>query len=409
MPRPSNQPLIACEFFAWRLFSRSGVWYADGRSNNPILGKQSLNTTDREKALVRLRQLDRVMAQQRGLCKEVHIAGSSNKIAIDAGWEIHTRHVTRPEILGGTGRSTQKRYRAVRDKHIEFCRTQRIESWVDVDQRHVAEYMTYLEKTGYKKGKQRKRYAKRSLYLEASTVVSAHKLLVEQKHLLPDRRFTVPLRKPQGSDTYCFTVEQVSAMLKLCEKDTDLPWLRDVILFAACTGMRISEIASVRWTDIQYDRQHEPAFVVLTDERSSSRCEEQRRIKGRRGRHVPIHPRVRELLGGLHHSQDGRLFHGPKGGRLKPDTVRNVFVREVIAVLKSRFSTPTGEIGFEHARLHSFRHFFVSQAFMQGAREGEIKDWVGHKDSRVVELYRHLSKDLHFRRTSIAGMWRLEF
>ena len=182
-------------------------------------------------------------------------------------------------------------------------------------------------------------------------------------------------------------------MLKLCENDTELRWLRDVILFAACTGMRISEIASVRWTDIQYDRQHEPVFVVLTDERSSSRREEQRRIKGRRGRHVPIHPRVRELLGRLHHSQDGRLFHGPKGGRLKPDTVRNVFVREVIAVLKSRFSTPTGEIGFEHARLHSFRHFFVSQAFMQGAREGEVKDWVGHKDSRVVELYRHLSKD----------------
>ena len=40
-----------------------------------------------------------------------------------------------------------------------------------------------------------------------------------------------------------------------------------------------------------------------------------------------------------------------------------------------------------------FGIYFVSQAFIQGAIEGEIRDWVGHKDSRIVELYRHLGAE----------------
>jgi hypothetical protein len=43
--------------------------------------------------------------------------------------------------------------------------------------------------------------------------------------------------------------------------------------------------------------------------------------------------------------------------------------------------------------LHSFRHAFVSQAFLDGASEGEIREWVGHTNSRIVERYRHLRNE----------------
>jgi integrase len=69
-----------------------------------------------------------------------------------------------------------------------------------------------------------------------------------------------------------------------------------------------------------------------------------------------------------------------------------VFIRDVIGPLAEKFPTPEGEIGFEHGRLHSFRHFFVSQAFLGGASEGEIREWVGHRDSEMVEHYRHLGR-----------------
>ena len=90
---------------------------------------------------------------------------------------------------------------------------------------------------------------------------------------------------------------------------------------------------------------------------------------------------------------DGRVFHGPRGGALKPDVVRNVLIRELIKPLGKQFPTPADEIGFEHARVHSFRHYFVSQAFLNGASESEIREWVGHADSRIIERYRHLRDD----------------
>jgi len=62
----------------------------------------------------------------------------------------------------------------------------------------------------------------------------------------------------------------------------------------------------------------------------------------------------------------------------------------VIGPLKERFPTVDGEIGFADAGVHSFRHYFVTEAFLGGATDGEVRDWVGHRDSRIVERYRHL-------------------
>lgn len=75
-----------------------------------------------------------------------------------------------------------------------------------------------------------------------------------------------------------------------------------------------------------------------------------------------------------------------------------VFIRDVIKPLAMKFPTPKDETGFERGRLHSFRHFFVSQAFLGGASEGEIREWVGHADSKMVEHYRHLGRKDALRR-----------
>ena len=67
------------------------------------------------------------------------------------------------------------------------------------------------------------------------------------------------------------------------------------------------------------------------------------------------------------------------------------------------------EIGFEHGRLHSFRHFFCSQCFLGGASEGEIKEWLGHADSKMVEHYRHLrSEDAQRKMNQIQFLERVD-
>lgn len=65
----------------------------------------------------------------------------------------------------------------------------------------------------------------------------------------------------------------------------------------------------------------------------------------------------------------------------------------MIKPLTQQFPTASGEIGFEHGRVHSFRHYFVSEAFRLGVPEPRIMEWVGHRDSRIVARYRHLRDD----------------
>ena len=70
-----------------------------------------------------------------------------------------------------------------------------------------------------------------------------------------------------------------------------------------------------------------------------------------------------------------------------------MFIDDVVEPLKKRFPAPAGETGFEHGRLHSFRHFLCSQALLGGASEGEVRQWLGHADSKMVEHYHHLREE----------------
>ena len=67
--------------------------------------------------------------------------------------------------------------------------------------------------------------------------------------------------------------------------------------------------------------------------------------------------------------EDGRVFHGPLGGKLKPDTVRNIFKIHILEKLDPRFPANDGERGIAAGRLHSFRHYFCSFSANHGVAE----------------------------------------
>ncbi|OAI46012.1 hypothetical protein AYO44_12075 [Planctomycetaceae bacterium SCGC AG-212-F19] len=397
MARKPNRPQNVCEFFAWRLFQRDGVYYADGRTGKYNLGKHSLGTRDHEQALTALRLLDRQKAVELGLASPA-VGNAAMPLGLAEGWELYLSDCGRAQVMCGASPTTLKRYRAVRDKHLKFCQKHGIRSWTEVNRDNVQRYGNQLTKD---------KYAYRTVYLELTLLKSAHGWLVEQGKLPPSCRFTLPLRKPEGTDAYCYSKAEVAAMDEHCRRTPALLWLANVIIGLACTGLRISELAALRWTDL------DPEFrtIHLTDERASSRryaLGNVRTIKGRRGRSLPVHAELKSVLQGMPRHHDGRIFHGPLGGKLKPDTVRNIFTREVIAPLKKQFPTPAGEIGFEQGRLHSFRHYFCSQAFLDGAAEADIKEWLGHRDSKMVAHYRHLrSEDSHRKMQQIDFLGRV--
>jgi integrase len=381
MPKFSKNR-VAARHFTWNLFVRDGIYYADGRHNTPNLGKPSLGTADREEAMRLVHQLDQRKAEEIGLARPASARDGHVKVLIADGWQRYLAHVARPGVLDGAGPKTQQRYRAVRDKHVRYCAAHGVEHWGLVDRAALKGYLTALSAEGY---------ATNTVYTEGTVIKQVIIWMVEDEKVLPQSaRIGLKLNRSEVSDTYCYKREEVFAMFELCRSTRDLQWLSDVIIALTTTGMRIGELAALRWSDV--DLEH--GIITLADNRYSGRAAKAgavRTTKGRRPRRIDIHSQLRDLLVALQpRSEGGLVFRARQGGPLDGDKVLKVLKRDVIGPLEKRFPTPKGEIGFKHGGVHSFRHYFVTESFLGGATDGEVRDWVGPRDSRIVERYRHL-------------------
>eukprot|EP00456_Euglypha_rotunda_P077711 TRINITY_DN735_c0_g1_i4.p1 TRINITY_DN735_c0_g1~~TRINITY_DN735_c0_g1_i4.p1 ORF type:complete len:232 (+),score=18.90 TRINITY_DN735_c0_g1_i4:1475-2170(+) len=223
-------------------------------------------------------------------------------------------------------------------------------------------------------------------YLELTTLKQIVKWLISESHLPDSCKISLKLPRDHETTTYCWTDEQYEAIIQHCDSITNLRWLSQVCTTLGRTGMRISELSQLRWSDINL----EASLITLKDESRRTMKRQGRNgrtLKNKRGRSFPIHDEVLKTFQELGRHQDGFVFHGPKGGRLKPDTVRNFLIDHVLEPLKAQFPTDAGEIGFEHGRLHSFRHFFCSSCANSNIPERVVMTWLGHADAAMVRRY----------------------
>ena len=382
MPRKREKERIVCDHFVWLLGQRGGVYMADGRSNTPPLGRHSLGTKDNQQALVALRRLDLVKAVEVGKADRVLLeTPPTEMLELEAGWQLYRAYVSRSRVAGGAKQNTTKRYRAVFGKFIPFACGRGITAWNLVNRATLEAYAAWLNE---------KEYAYATQYLELVTLKQAVKWLVENEHVPADCIIVgLTMRKPVGSDTYCWSVEEVASIVAYCEKLTDLNWLGRVVIALACTGLRISELAALRWNDIDF----ESNMISITDETTFAhrrRRRKSRETKNSRSRSFPIFGRLGDVLRGLPQQDSGVIFRGPRGGVLKPDTVRRILIRDVLTKLVGKFPTPKEEIGFADGRLHSFRHYFCSYCANAGTPERVVMAWLGQQSSRMVQHYYHL-------------------
>ncbi len=389
MPRKPKKEVLRYRHFTWRLFQRKGVWQADGRSNPLDAGRHSLGTEDHEKALELLHELDSIKAVDLGLIDEPDsVVSQAEKVSLELGRERYEDYIHRPAITGGVRKSSAQRYSAVLDKFFDFCRKKRINSWNEVNVTLLSQYVAHLEDQGY---------AWRTIYLEANTIKQIFKWLIRSGHLPTCKPIELPLEKAHGTSTYCWTPEEVAAMLEHCQKNLDLFWLQGVIIGLACTGLRIGELASLRWNDLDL----EDGTIRLTDETTRAKKNKgpRRTTKTHQGRSFPIHPDFLKILKEL--PQKGpQVFYGPRGGRLKPDTVRRLLISEVLEPLSERFQDGVDEISFIDGRLHSFRHYFCSTCANSGIPQQMVMRWLGHRSSQMVRHYYHLHDSEAKRRMS---------
>lgn len=382
MAKKNTQFKIRCQHFCWRIYQRDGVWYADGRSDARKPGRHSLGTRDRAEAEKNLVQLDQSRAVEMELTKVlVKPEVATATLSLEAGRKLYEEHLDRPRIAGGVRASTKKRYRTVFDKFIEFAKTISVATWNEVSSRTLTRYAAHLEKQDYRSKTQRN---------ELTTVGQAIRWLCKEGHLAGTEPITLKLTKVESERAYCYQPAEVAAMLEHCRQNSELAWLADVITGLTCTGLRISELASLTWADIDFER----LMLNLTDETgmSSRGKADKRKLKSGRSRSLPLHTDLLEVLHRLP-KHVTFVFLGPRGGRIKPDTIRNILIRDVIVPLKERFPARPGAKSFADGRLHSFRHYFASMCANQGTAERIAMEWLGHADSEMVRHYYHLHDD----------------
>ena len=365
MPKQRKKEEVECKYFRWLLGDRNGVYFADGRSNSPPLGRQSLGVRQKDAAIDALHELDLVMAVQQGLADQSLLkTETSQRLELATGRKLYENFVKRPRVAGGPRSSTAKRYRAVLDKFLVFAESQGVHYWNQVNRQVLDAYASWLDGESY---------AYATEYLELNTLKQILKFFVQNQHLPSEALFAYPMKKAQGTDTYCWRSDEVQAILKHCE-EANLIWLRSVLLALSTTGLRISELANLRWSDIDFDR----CMITLKDESMSRKrgTRELRSTKSGYNRSFPIHEELENILSNLDQNKDGRVFHGPLGGKIKPDTVRRNLIRDVLAPLAPRFPGNSDEPSFVDGRLHSFRHYFCSVCANAGIPERILMTWL---------------------------------
>ncbi|MEK6259512.1 MAG: tyrosine-type recombinase/integrase [Planctomycetota bacterium] len=381
MARRRSGDKIVCRYFSWILVRRGRFFQADGRSNPTNAGRHSIQTADRNEALRELRELDGKIAIEMGLAKaEDHPPKTCDAIRLEDGRDLYFEFLSRPRATGGTKESTRKRYRSIFGKFIPFAHRKGVKDWnevtADLLNKYAAEIVHKVE------------YG--TFYLELTTLKQTVGWLIKKKLLSPDRAIDLPLAKPQGTTTYCYTHAQVVAMCTHCHRREDLKWLEAVIVALATTGLRIGELVDLRWSNLQLNAIQ--PMIRLIDESTGKQPRNRKRqtTKSGKGRSLPLLTPLSAQLAQLSRHPDGYVFRGPDGGRLKYYRARKALICEVLKPLQAQFPTNDDEAGVGDGRLHSFRHYFCSLCVDRNIPMQVVMAWLGHQESRMIQHYYHL-------------------
>ena len=180
-------------------------------------------------------------------------------------------------------------------------------------------------------------------------------------------------------ESLILTREDVEAFLDHVEEQSRHDFLYPMIVAAAHTGARRSELLRSQVSDVDLDS----GYLTLREKKRNHHRSTTRR--------VPISQRLRTSLtqylesehpGGSHtFCLSGRLSRGRKG----QDGIRPLSVNQahdhLKRVLTGKWSPIRG--------WHVLRHSFASNCAAQGVDQRIINEWMGHQTEDMVRRYRH--------------------
>ncbi len=163
------------------------------------------------------------------------------------------------------------------------------------------------------------------------------------------------------------------------------PVLRVLILTAAMTGLRQSELLGLRWRDVDWSAQRIRVRNAFTRGEHSSRGKSDLSTR----RSVPMADRVVAELDGwskrsVYTAETSLVFAHPQTGKPLDRTKVTRRFQEACVDAKVRVIT-----------FHELRHTFATQMAAQGVPLRKLQEWLGHADIKTTQIYMHYAPDEH--------------
>ena len=274
-----------------------------------------------------------------------------NKLRVDELIDAYFASVKARNLTPKTG----AKYNADLDKLRRFCADEGVLFATAFGTPEFYAFRQWLED---------KKFADKTIYGACTLAKQVFKWAFREERLTQYRLGRATMPKARAKPQPCFTADQVELI-------TANAVGIEKVAFAtlAYTGLRVGELEQLQWSDVRFDRGD---LGVIHVRRGGSAGT----TKNKEHRFVPIHPRVRPLIGAL-----------PKKGSL---VFPGVSERKLLQRLKA-VCREIGMIDAQKFKLHSFRHFFASMCANHQVAYKKALSWLGHSNSAILDLYYHLN------------------
>ncbi len=164
------------------------------------------------------------------------------------------------------------------------------------------------------------------------------------------------------------TEDQIKRVLTYCSGTKHAQRNRLAILLSHYLGLRVGEIASLKWEQL-LDQQSNVRSCFYLNAADT---------KAKEARHVHINSRLLAELTAAQkvtRSNSGPVIRSQRGGHFSANSLAQVFARIYAGV------------GFEDASSHSGRRWFITQLAMKGVASKTIMELAGHKQLSTTQRY----------------------
>ena len=174
------------------------------------------------------------------------------------------------------------------------------------------------------------------------------------------------LEEPPGRTK--FLSEDKARKLISCASDH----IKPIITTALNTGMRLSEILSLKWSEVHIESVVNPHVELQV-------------TKNNKMRYIPLNDDMVELLKRIKKENDQR-----------PQPSEHVFLGKYgkpLLSVKGPFKAALKKANIQDFRFHDLRHTFASHYVMNGGDLMSLKEIGGWSSLKMVERYSHLASD----------------